>query len=214
MTTETMNVHQALAELKTLDKRIEKAISARSWVVTNKHSNTKIDGLAIAEWIKDCRSDYDKAMALIRRRDAIKRAVVNSNAVTKVLIAGKEYTVAEAIDKKNHGTAFLSLLAARLTSDRNRAKMLADRENGDSLENRADSYVRSLIGNTDMKGATDEVKRLRKEFIEAQTTDILDPIGAAKEIERLEEEVSSFLTNVDAALSVSNAITEITVKYE
>lgn len=214
MTTETMNVHQALAELKTLDKRIEKAIAARSWVVTNKHSNTKIDGLTIAEWVKDCRSDYDKVMSLIHRRDAIKRAVVNSNAVTKVLIAGVEYTVAEAIDKKNHGTAFLSLLTQRLNSDYLRVKLAVDRENGDCLEDRADAYVRSLIGNTDMKGATDEVKRLREEFIKAQTTDIVDPIGVVKEVERLGEEVSSFLTNVDAALSVSNAITEITVEYE
>lgn len=214
MTVEKMNVHQALAELKTLDKRIEKAIEARSWVVTNKHSNTKIDGLTIGEWTNDCRSDYESAMTLIRRRDAIKRAVVNSNAVTKVVIAGAEYTVAEAIDKKNNGTQYLSAMARRLTLDHARAKMAADRENDSRLEERADAYVRSLIGNTDMKGATDEVKRLRDEFIKAQTLDIIDPIGVLKEIKRLEEEVSTFLTNVDAALSVSNATTEITVEYE
>jgi len=213
MTVEKMNVHQALAELKTLDKRIEKAIDMRSWVVVNKHSNSKIGGLEIGEWVKDCRSDYDRVMDLIRRRDAIKRAVVNSNAVTKVLIAGVEYTVAEAIDKKNHGTQFLSLMARRLASDYMKAEMAANRENDSRLEERADAYVRSLIGNTDMKGATDEVKRLRDEFIKAQTVDIIDPMDSRKEIARLEEEVSSFLTNVDAALSTSNATTEITVEY-
>lgn len=213
MTVEKMNVHQALAELKTLDKRIEKAIEMRSWVVVNKHSNSKIGGLEIGEWVKDCRSDYEKVMALIRHRDAIKRAVVNSNAVTKVLIAGVEYTVAEAIDKKNHGTQFLSAMARRLTMDYAKAEMAANRENDSRLEERADAYVRSLIGNTDMKGATDEVKRLRDEFIKAQTVDIIDPMDSRKEIARLEEDVSSFLTNVDAALSTSNATTEITVEY-
>lgn len=213
MTTEKMNVHQALAELKTLDKRIEKAVQTPDWVVTNKHSNNKIDGVAIAEWIADVKTQYQKAMDLIRRRDAIKRAVVNSNAVTKVLIAGVEYTVAEAIDKKNHGTQFLSMMARRLAHDHAQAKLVADRENGSRLEDRADVFVKSLIGNTDTKGMTEEIKTRREDFIAAQTLDIIDPIGAVREIDRLDEEVSSFLTNVDAALSVSNAITEITVEY-
>ena len=213
MTTEKMNVHQALAELKTLDKRIEKAIQASEWVVTNKHSNGKIDGVSVSEYVATVKEQYQKAMDLIRRRDAIKRAVVNSNAVTKVLIAGVEYTVAEAIDKKNHGTQFLSLMAHRLAHDHTQAKMIADRENGSRLEDRADVFVKSLIGNTDTKGMTEEIKNRREDFIAAQTLDIVDPIGAVKEIERLDDEVSSFLTNVDAALSVSNAITEITVEY-
>ena len=42
MTTETMNIHQALVELKTLNKRIESAIREGEWVVANKHSNGKI----------------------------------------------------------------------------------------------------------------------------------------------------------------------------
>lgn len=213
MNKETMNVHQALAELKMMDKRIEKAVQTPDWVVTNKHSNNKIDGVAVGEYVANVKAQYQKALDLIRRRDAIKRAVVNSNAVTKVLIGGVEYTVAEAIDKKNHGTQFLSMLARRLAHDHTNAKLIADRENGSRLEDRADVFVKSLIGNTDTKGMTEEIKARREDFIAAQTMDIIDPIGALKEVERLEEEVSSFLTNVDAALSVSNAITEIVVEY-
>lgn len=213
MTMEKMNVHQALAELKTLDKRIEKAIQGPEWVTVNKHSNAKIAGVTVKEWVDDVKSQYQKAMDLIARRDAIKRAVVNSNAVTKVLIAGVEYTVAEAIDKKNHGTTFLSMLSRRLAHDFTQAKMIADRENGSRLEDRADVYVKSLIGNTDTKGMTEEIKKRREDFIEAQTTDIIDPIDVRKEIERLEDEVTAFLTDVDAALSVSNATTEIQVEY-
>ena len=35
MTTETMSIHQALVELKTLDKRIAAAIEDGEWVVAN-----------------------------------------------------------------------------------------------------------------------------------------------------------------------------------
>ena len=213
MTTETMNVHQALAELKTMEKRITTAIREQEWVVANKHSNTKIGGVSIEEWKAAVKAQHQKVMDLIRRRDAIKRAVVNSNAVTKLMVAGVEYTVAEAIDRKNNGTQFLAMLAQRIAHDHTMAKTNADRANGPELDRRADEHVRIMIGNGDMKGATAEAQRVRKEFIEAQTTELVDPIGAVKIIAELDEEVSSFLTNVDAALSVSNAVTSITLEY-
>ena len=213
MTVETMNVHQALCELKTLDKRITAAIRESQWVITCKHSSTKVSGVDVKEWKDTTKANYQKAMDLIRRRDAIKRAVVNSNAVTKVTVAGVEYTVAEAIDRKNHGVAFLEMLAQRLAYDLTNAKAKAERENGMDLERRADDHVRIMIGNSDMKGATAEAQRLRREFIEAQTTELIDPIGAQKMIEELDKETSEFLMNVDAALSVSNAVTNIVVEY-
>lgn len=213
MTTETMNVHQALAELKMMDKRINAAITEPDWVITNKHSNTKIAGVEAAEWIVDTKSKYQKARDLIRRRDAIKRAVVNSNAVTKVVVAGVEYTVAEAIDRKNKGVEPLKLLVSAMSRDHLTAKRTADLANGESLLRRADDHVKIMVGNSDMKGATTEAQRVHKEFIEAQTTDIIDPIGVLAEVEKLNEEINSFLMNVDAALSVSNSLTTITVEY-
>lgn len=47
MTTEKMNVHKALAELKILDDRIVKAINSVEACISNKHSNTKVKGVDI-----------------------------------------------------------------------------------------------------------------------------------------------------------------------
>ena len=44
MTTETMTIHKALAELKTIDARIHSAIESSLPCVANKHSNVKIGG--------------------------------------------------------------------------------------------------------------------------------------------------------------------------
>ncbi len=213
MTTETMNVHQALAELKTMEKRIDAAIAEDSWVVANKHSNQKLGGVEVKDWVADVKSRYQKVTDLIRRRDAIKRAVVNSNAVTKVEIAGVTYTVAEAIDKKNNGVDFLEHFGRKLASDYSAAKMIADRANGAELDRRADEHVRVMLGETDRKGMTADAQRIRNEFIEAQTMELVDPIGIRDVMAKLDEEISSFLTNVDAALSVSNALTTITIEY-
>lgn len=213
MTTETMNVHQALAELKTLDKRIDTATKEKVWVLANKHSNTKIGGVPVKDCEDAVKAQKQKVMDLIRRRDAIKRAVTNSNAVTKIQVAGVEYTVAEAIDRKNNGIEHLNNLIRRLGLDYQRAKMDADRANGPELESRANEHVKIMVGNSDMKGNMGEAQRIRDEFIKAQTVELVDPVGVLKWIEELNEEVTSFLTNVDAALSVSNALTTIIVEY-
>lgn len=213
MTTEKMNVHKALVELKMLDKRIPALIREGGFVVTNKRSNTKIGGIDIKDHIKDVESRYQKIEDLIARRNAIKRAVVQSNAVTKVVIGNTEYTVAEAIDMKNSGMAHLSALRDRLSLEYKVAKQAADQNNGPDLSRRADDYIRTMVGNTDVKGMTEEVAKMREDFIKAQTTELVDPIGALGKIQEMNDEIESFLMNVDACLSTSNSLTEIEITY-
>ena len=213
MTTEKMNVHKALCELKTLDSRIEKAYEGRHFVFANKHANGKVSGLSVSEYSAEIKSAYQQVNDLIARRDAIKRAVVLSNATVTVTIGGKEYTVAEAIEMKNHGIPLRQGLLRRLINDNRSVRAEADRSNGESLEARADEYVKSLYGNVDMKGASEEIKKVRADFVAAQTMEIIDPIGIKDEMARLEKEINDFIVEIDSALSVSNALTEIAVEY-
>lgn len=213
MTTEKMSVHKALCELKTLDSRIQKSIQQAVFVFANKHANTKISGVPVGEYSAEVKAAYQSVKDLIARRDAIKRAVTLSNAAVKVVIGGKEYTVAEAIEMKNHGISHLQLLLRKLETDNQRARRESDNNNGEALEDRADEYVKSLYGNVDMKGASEEIKKVRADFIAAQTMEIVDPIGIRTEMERLEKEINDFTVEIDSALSVSNALTELTIEY-
>lgn len=213
MTTETMNVHKALCELKTLEERIEKAIRIHTFVFANKHANTKVSGVNIGEHCEEIKSVYQSINDLIARRDALKRAVSMSNATTKVTIAQKEYTVAEAIELKNHGIPLKEQLLSKLSADLQNARSKAEENNGTRLDERADAYIHSLYGNVDIKGASEEIKKVRDDFVASQAMEVVDPIGARKELERLESEINNFITEIDSALSVSNALTEITVTY-
>lgn len=213
MTTEKMTVHKALCELKTLDSRIEKGIQQSKFVFANKHSNNKISGVSIDKYVAEVKAAYQSVQDLMARRDAIKRAVTQSNAAAKITVAGKQYTVAEAIDMKNHGIPLMQLLLRKLDSDNKVARREADTGNGSALELRADEYVKSLCGNVDMKGASEEVKKIRADFIAAQTMEVVDPINVREEMERLEKEINEFIVEVDSALSVSNALTELTIEY-
>lgn len=90
---------------------------------------------------------------------------------------------------------------------------MADENNGEMLEMRADEYIKNLYANADMKNLSDEVKKMRADFMTSQAMEIVDPIKVADEIERLEALINTFTVEIDAALSVSNALTEITVEY-
>ncbi len=213
MTTEKMTIHKALCELKTLDARIEKAIQNGVFVFANKHANSKVSGKDISDYCGEIKSAYQSACDLIARRDAIKRAVTMSNAVTRVQIGGQEYTIAEAIEMKNHGIPMQQKLLTKLERDSRLARKQSDDNNGEYLEMRADEYIKSLYGNVDMKGASDEIKRVRADFITAQTMELVDPIGIEGEMKRLDKQISTFMVEIDSALSVSNALTEVTVEY-
>ena len=211
---ETMTVHKALAELKTLDSRIQKEISRVEFFVVNKHSNTKINGIPVAEYANNAKDNYKSICTLINRRNAIKRAVTRSNATATVVINGTEYTVAEAIDMKSVGMGHMKQLLDVINSQYTAAKRMADRKNGDELDRRADEYVKSLYENADMKNMSEEVRKVRETFVESQTMDIIDPIGAENVMKILQDEIDAFTSEVDSALSVSNALTTIEVEYE
>lgn len=211
---ETMTVHKALSELKVLDSRIKSEISGCKFVVPNKHSNAKIGGIPIPEFVDEVRKSYQSIRTLVNRRNAIKRAVTRSNAVTMVSISGTEYSVAEAIDMKAVGVSYLKELSSTIKSQFDQSKRTADRDNGDRLESRTDDYIKTMYQGADMKNLADEIKKVRDDFVNAQTVEIIDPIGAAKEVSKMESEIDAFLSEVDSALSVSNALTTVEVEYE
>ena len=169
MTTEKMTIHKALAELKIVDDRIISAINGGTYCVANKHSNEKIKGVPVKEYEGVMQGYYDKATDLIKRRNAIKRAVVLSNATTKVSINGIEYTVAEAIEMKNHGVEFDEKMLAALKKQYDKAQAEILKQNGDDLEKRAEQYVIGIYGSKEGKTNTDDFEKTKKDFINANS---------------------------------------------
>lgn len=213
MTTEKMTVHKALAELKLLDSRIEKVIAEGIYCVANKHSNEKINGIPLDEYTTLIQSRYDTANDLINRRKAIKKAVVLSNAVTKVNIADAEYTVAEAIEMKNHGVEFEKMLMDTMKKRYDMAQMQIKQENGKDLEARADAYVTAIYGQKEGKTNAADIEKVKTDFLRENQYELVDPLKVLNNIEELEKKINDFMAEVDSALSVSNALTEITIEY-
>lgn len=213
MNLETMTIHKGLAELKLLEGRICKTIDAARFCGAAKHSADKINGVTLDTFATNAQSAWDKTNDLINRYMALKRGINLSNAQTKVTINGVEYTVAEAIAMKAHGISFDQYLLLEMKKQMANTEKAMAQANGTELEKRADNYIVALHGTKEGKTNTAEIEKQRTEFIASNTFDLIDPLKLGEKIEALQNKIDAFMTEVDAALSVSNAITEITIEY-
>lgn len=209
---ETLTIHHALAELKVLDKRIDDAMESAIFVVNKKNNQEKVNGVTPAAFNESAFASYDKITDLIKRRNAIKDAVNVSNAVTKVEIGGKTYTVVEAIDKKNHGMAFYIDLRDKMELQLACAKIELEKQNS-QLQQKAEQFVTGLMGGKETAVKSEEYDTSIKTYIKSNTVEMIDPLGIEKKIAELDDMINSFMPEVDAALSVSNALTTITIEY-
>lgn len=209
--TETMTIHKGLAELKILESRIEKAIANNRYCIANQVTNNKIKGVDIKSIKEDIKADYKSVSDLIKRHEAIKRAITLSNANTDINIAEKTYKVAEAIYMKNHGMDFYKSLLVELHKQYTNETSMCDKVNL-GLDKQADDYAVLSLGNKEI-ASPEDIEKARRQYIDTHTYVLVDPIQIKEKIESLEEMISKFEAEVDSALSVSNAITEIKVEY-
>lgn len=214
MTKETMTIHKGLAELKLLDKRIEKEICNATLCACVKASALKVNGMTVDEFKESTKATYQKINDMIRRRDAIKRAISKSNAITMVSVGGVEYTVAEAIWMNQMGIEAKQHLYNLLNVEYADCVRKADANNS-SLDDKAEQFIIAMNGNKTDKAAmnTEEAATAKKAYIDSNTCNVVSGLDVKEEIEKLANEIDSFKAEVDAALSTSNATTMIDVCY-
>lgn len=210
MNTETMNIHSALIELKTLDARITKDIDAMTPVFIKEHQADNISGVPEAKVKQQILAGHQSIMDKIARRNAIKVAVIQSNANTQVTVMGTTYSVAQAIDLKDIVARYYTELISNYGYAYKKALQDCDRANGTNLESRAKVYVDSSFKNVTDAGA---IKQAYDEFVKNHTTEVVDPIQIEAFIRERTEYCDNFLKALDTALNTSNALTEITIEY-
>ena len=220
MTTETMTIHRALVELKTIGDRIENAIFSAKFCAAVKHGSKLVNGRRMEDYLADAGSSYDKVSDLISRYNAIKAAVSKSNAVTVVNIGGKEYTVAEAIAMKQHGMEYWIYLRNQIKKQLDDATVQIQRNNT-TLDGQADEFISNVYGGKEATKGVDPsaIDQARKSYIESRQYELVDGLASkkgtsAQEIaQKLDDMIQTFENEADSALSVSNAVTTIEISY-
>lgn len=218
MITEKMTIHQALCEVKLADKKISQMLSSGrdfNLIGINKNPDgTKptIDGIDVNTFSETAKSDYQKITDIFKRVDAIKAAVSKSNANTKLIVAGKEMSVAEAIYHMKYGIKNKKNLLNNLQNQLKFAQITFDQCES-NIEEKLEKSIVSLFGKESIKANTDEVLDYKDKYKKKYMPVMVDPIKIQDEINKLSDEIDKFEMNVDSAIQVSNATTTIEIEY-
>ena len=78
---------------------------------------------------------------------------------------------------------------------------------------RADDYVIKKYGMKEGKVSDVDVTKEKENYINDNTMTLIDPCNIAMKIMMLESEIDSFNAEIDAAISCSNALTQIEISY-
>lgn len=211
-----ISVTQALAELKLLDKRIRRVYESKcqptdyecnppmTWVAVK----TKSSPVDAEQLRREAQSDWQSFEDLVARRDKIKRAIVQSNATTRVKIGDWEGTVAEAVEHKSsvqYKKSFASQAKAHLAAVEAEFKRKQK-----EVQDRLDKLLQSELGK-DVRTNPETIQAITTSFLENNKVEMVDPLQLASRIRKLEEEIETFETNVDWVLSECNGRTMVDV---
>ena len=209
-TIKELTVYQALIEISRINDMIDKQKRREvNYVSAAPENSQKISGFDRSEAEDILKSVYDSTNHLILNLASYKGAVALSNATTKVKINCKEYTVAEAIQKKaNFDTemSFYNDIRNNITSVKN----YIEKENR-KIENGLESYLEKVkTENT----TPEEIEKLTDKYYLDRKLVMVDPYKLATTIDKKIEDLTKFMNEVDNALTYSNCVTTITVELE
>jgi len=199
-----MSVTQGLSELKLVRNRLESGVEHAKFVVLKKKRDL-IDPTAFsAQTI----SGYQSIMDLLARYNRIKSQIVQSNAATNVTIAGQEYTVADAVERKR-SIEYEKTLLAKMKRHWERVREEFT-EHSEAEQARVDRLVTTELGK-ESRTNVEVVSNLTETFLAQNRAEILDPLNLAERIKTLEKQIEEFETQVDWVLSEANGRTLIHV---
>ena len=204
-------IHRCLAELKTLDSRITKATRNLNVVGIKKGSSDKVleTSETVPQFKESVLSDYESIRKLISNRDKIKKAIVLSNATTMVTVGGHEYTVAEAIERKQSISYEINLL--NKLKDQYRNTLSTINHNNSIMENNLERQENTMREN----GLSVEDIKMSTELYRKQNGyEMINPLNIKSTIKELEDYIDAFETEVDHVLSTSNAITVVEIDLD
>ena len=205
-----MTIHRALAELKLIDSKIEKAISVIEPTGIMQVNKLVNNFYKKEDFENDAKSKFQSVIDLIERKNKIKSAIVTANGVTEVNISGIKMTIADAINFKSI-IVFKKNLIETLIKKHNAIKSKFIIEN-EKIEKIALENAKIMIGkegDNKVKPTDEDVKNIIEPFIKRNEFHLVDPLKVEQLTEKLQKEVSDFEVEVDAVLSEVNAITII-----
>ena len=207
-----MTVQRALNELKIIDERLNKRLQEFTIIGTKKVSETRVVETreSVVEFENRAKGVLDSVDGLLKRKNALKHAIMQSNATTMIEVGGKTYSVMTAIDRKR--TIESEKLVVKYMRDALiRAEYKVSQEN-DKMESYIQRQTNAMAGGDLSSKKDDYIIAFEKSYREQNSWELVDPLKVRDLIEEREQEILMFDLEIDTALTVSNAITKIEIE--
>lgn len=205
---EEITLTRALVELKSLNNKIDRLSDQLMVVEVKKGDKIYLTNEDLKAFNKKAQASFQQLSDLIERYNNIKEKILNTNSTTKVEIAGKEYTIASAINRKNSIHMYQTFIE-RLKTNYNYARRSVEETNTET-KRRLDKMLEKELESSS-KTNKETIDSISKPFLAANTVELADPLGVENVIKIMEDDVENFLAEVDLTLSEVNAKTYITV---
>ena len=206
----TITLNEALAKIKLLNKKIAdktNKLKLTSYAPKNSETEKKNNKLK-KDFIEKGKSDLQEIQDLIKNIKEIKGKLVIANATNYVAVAGVQYTIGEAIERKNSIQREIDLLQ-HISTDYHADKRYVDSINQQN-QTRLDTRINTLLGNSDRKDCKDLIdaitKNAKNEEFEVVNESIVSDL-----IDKMQEEINDFISNVDVQLTIANSTVTIEI---
>lgn len=199
---------EALATLKVLRAKQDNLVRTGTFVGVSARDKVGSQTKEVAS--AQFQSEFDRLKAFSAKIQEIGAKLYEANSKTTVVIAGKTYTLAEAIYRKGHASEEAERIRV-LKAALQRAEATAAKAK-ETAENRANQQVETLLsGRNKDTSVADLAVEMRTKLVADEKIEVVDPNKLADYILAAEEDLVSFSTEVDVAISLVNATTKITV---
>lgn len=197
----TYSITRLLERLSILDDRILKQIRSTVFVDYSSESHDA----------KITPGGYQSIRDLYALRNLIKSRIVASNAVTKVTIGKRTYTVADAIEQKR-SIGLLKELLQQLHQQRSSVASAVETHK-EKLQQKLDRLLEVEFGKS-VKTQTSNLDEISRGYWNQHKVQMVDPIKIDEKIDELETFITEFESDVNVALAESNARTMIELESE
>lgn len=188
MTKETMTVHMLLSELKTIEKRIDKAIKAITPIAIKENASKNVNGISVEDYTKTTKTEEQRALNLIARQNAMKGVLYKYNTEKEITVGDVSMTIAHALWLKEYGMAQKRALLDHYERAYTKARTEVETANGNALNAAADRAADVSCGSKD-KSNSEEYMKIIEQYKESHRKVYVDPLELKERINALSEEL-------------------------
>lgn len=207
---ERLSLHRALAELKLIDKKLDKHFEQSKFIGCHFKGSAIIETNKTAEaFEQDAKAAYQSYKDLIERKIKIKSGILKANSVATIVLDGKTLTIAEAIAmKENVGFYEKMIMTLRMQL----ANVLRRKEQGrEQIDRTVNQIAVAMFGKDAVNAPANQIAEIRTQAELQNGVNIVDPISVEKQIEEISATRDAITSKLDYLLSEVNATTFIEV---